>query len=404
MGRARRQPRPRGRRTRRDDELVAGVERGVLVTDFWYTRILDPRTQVVTGLTRNGVWLIEDGRDRPAGHEPALHAVVPRGARPGRGPRRSARSGRCSRRLGRDLPGPEPPPGELELHGRREGLMTELDFGAFDALTFRLLRHADRLGGRAPRGAPASLAAHGVDAAGRRAPRVVRRGRGAAESGPYLPYRTSSRAGCAASRRRSASSRRRPRSRRVRGSVGRLAGLPRLGGGARAPPDRASGSASSRTATTTCSRRRTAASGVEFDWVVTAQQVGSYKPNDAQLRARVRAHRPAARADPPRRPEPVPRPRAGQAARAARPSGSTGATTGPARGDATGRRASRTRRSRTWPRSPRPPCRRADAPAPPSSAFARPPDLVGVVVRMRGVDPDPPLDAVRPRLRVRPGA
>ena len=32
------------------------------MTDFWYTRILDPRTQVVTGLTRNGVWLIEGGR------------------------------------------------------------------------------------------------------------------------------------------------------------------------------------------------------------------------------------------------------------------------------------------------------------------------------------------------------
>ena len=43
-------------------DLIGGVERGVLVTDFWYTRILDPRTQVVTGLTRNGVWLIEDGR------------------------------------------------------------------------------------------------------------------------------------------------------------------------------------------------------------------------------------------------------------------------------------------------------------------------------------------------------
>jgi predicted Zn-dependent protease len=43
-------------------DLIAGVERGVLVTDFWYTRILDPRTQVVTGLTRNGVWLIEDGQ------------------------------------------------------------------------------------------------------------------------------------------------------------------------------------------------------------------------------------------------------------------------------------------------------------------------------------------------------
>jgi len=42
--------------------LVAAVERGLLVTDFWYTRILDPRTQIVTGLTRNGVWLVEDGR------------------------------------------------------------------------------------------------------------------------------------------------------------------------------------------------------------------------------------------------------------------------------------------------------------------------------------------------------
>lgn len=44
------------------DDLVAGVERGLLVSDFWYTRVLDPRTVVVTGLTRNGVWLVEDGR------------------------------------------------------------------------------------------------------------------------------------------------------------------------------------------------------------------------------------------------------------------------------------------------------------------------------------------------------
>ena len=46
----------------RDGDLMADVERGLLVTDFWYTRVLDPRTQVVTGLTRNGVWLIEDGK------------------------------------------------------------------------------------------------------------------------------------------------------------------------------------------------------------------------------------------------------------------------------------------------------------------------------------------------------
>ncbi len=43
------------------EELIAGVDRGLLVTEFWYTRILDPKTQVVTGLTRNGVFLIEGG-------------------------------------------------------------------------------------------------------------------------------------------------------------------------------------------------------------------------------------------------------------------------------------------------------------------------------------------------------
>ena len=43
------------------EQLIAGVERGLLVTDFWYNRILDPKTQVVTGLTRNGLFLIEGG-------------------------------------------------------------------------------------------------------------------------------------------------------------------------------------------------------------------------------------------------------------------------------------------------------------------------------------------------------
>ncbi len=41
--------------------LIAGMERGLLVSDLWYTRVLDPRTVVMTGLTRNGVWLIENG-------------------------------------------------------------------------------------------------------------------------------------------------------------------------------------------------------------------------------------------------------------------------------------------------------------------------------------------------------
>jgi predicted Zn-dependent protease len=42
-------------------DLVTRVGRGLLVTDHWYTRVLDPRTLVMTGLTRNGVWLIENG-------------------------------------------------------------------------------------------------------------------------------------------------------------------------------------------------------------------------------------------------------------------------------------------------------------------------------------------------------
>jgi predicted Zn-dependent protease len=41
--------------------LLAGVRQGLLVTDHWYTRVLDPRTLVMTGLTRNGVWLVNDG-------------------------------------------------------------------------------------------------------------------------------------------------------------------------------------------------------------------------------------------------------------------------------------------------------------------------------------------------------
>ncbi|GAB2628111.1 peptidase U62 [Paractinoplanes abujensis] len=41
--------------------LIARMRRGLLITDLWYTRVLDPKTLVITGLTRNGVWLVEDG-------------------------------------------------------------------------------------------------------------------------------------------------------------------------------------------------------------------------------------------------------------------------------------------------------------------------------------------------------
>ena len=43
------------------DDLIASVERGLYVSTFNYCRILDPRTTVTTGLTRNGTFVIEDG-------------------------------------------------------------------------------------------------------------------------------------------------------------------------------------------------------------------------------------------------------------------------------------------------------------------------------------------------------
>jgi predicted Zn-dependent protease len=44
------------------EELVAGTDRGILVTRFWYIRSLDPRTVLNTGLTRDGTFLIEKGK------------------------------------------------------------------------------------------------------------------------------------------------------------------------------------------------------------------------------------------------------------------------------------------------------------------------------------------------------
>jgi predicted Zn-dependent protease len=43
------------------DDLVAGVGRGLLVTSQWYIREVDPMTLLMTGLTRDGVFLIENG-------------------------------------------------------------------------------------------------------------------------------------------------------------------------------------------------------------------------------------------------------------------------------------------------------------------------------------------------------
>ncbi|MCL1598622.1 MAG: metallopeptidase TldD-related protein, partial [Actinomycetia bacterium] len=44
------------------EDLIASVDRGIYVATFNYCRVLDPKSLVVTGLTRNGTFMIENGR------------------------------------------------------------------------------------------------------------------------------------------------------------------------------------------------------------------------------------------------------------------------------------------------------------------------------------------------------
>jgi predicted Zn-dependent protease len=44
------------------DEIIARTERALLLTTLWYIRAVDPTMLLLTGLTRDGVYLIEDGK------------------------------------------------------------------------------------------------------------------------------------------------------------------------------------------------------------------------------------------------------------------------------------------------------------------------------------------------------
>ena len=46
------------------EALIKGVKRGVLVTNLWYIRMVDPQTLLHTGLTRDGTFYVEDGEIR----------------------------------------------------------------------------------------------------------------------------------------------------------------------------------------------------------------------------------------------------------------------------------------------------------------------------------------------------
>ena len=44
------------------EDLIQSVDRGLLITRLWYIRMLQPQTLQLTGLTRDGVYLVENGK------------------------------------------------------------------------------------------------------------------------------------------------------------------------------------------------------------------------------------------------------------------------------------------------------------------------------------------------------
>jgi len=43
-------------------DLIADIKRGIWVTRFWYVRVVQPKASIITGMTREGTFLIENGR------------------------------------------------------------------------------------------------------------------------------------------------------------------------------------------------------------------------------------------------------------------------------------------------------------------------------------------------------
>jgi len=44
------------------DEMIAATDRGILVTRLWYIREVDPYEKIITGMTRDGTFLVENGK------------------------------------------------------------------------------------------------------------------------------------------------------------------------------------------------------------------------------------------------------------------------------------------------------------------------------------------------------
>ena len=43
------------------EDMIRSTKRGLYITRFWYTRPVHPRDVVVTGMTRDGTFLVENG-------------------------------------------------------------------------------------------------------------------------------------------------------------------------------------------------------------------------------------------------------------------------------------------------------------------------------------------------------
>ena len=191
------------------------------------------------------------------------------------------------------------------------GHMGEIDYDAFDALTFDCYgtlidwetRHPGRAGAaprrRRPRGRARALRAPRGPAGSRPVP--------ALQGGPGgLPARAGRGARLRADRRRGA---------RLRHLGHRLARVRRQPGRRSSSSSSASSSRSSPTATTTCSPPPTAASASSSTTSSPPSRRAATSRATENFDVRLRAHRRPARAHPARRPEPVPRPRAGEGAR-----------------------------------------------------------------------------------------
>ena len=44
------------------EQMIAGTEHGILITRLWYIREVDPYEKILTGMTRDGTFQIEDGK------------------------------------------------------------------------------------------------------------------------------------------------------------------------------------------------------------------------------------------------------------------------------------------------------------------------------------------------------